>query len=130
MLSGSYVCVLASLLREAPTAHESLMWHCRAGVATATKAAIRFVLFHMGMTGSLVLKDRAVPQYKSFAVSAEVWPPRFRKVRPQAEASWRHSLQGSEARCLMSCLCVSWSWCLRGECIWPTPTLADGAGSR
>lgn len=100
--------------------HRLLMdrvWHCRAGVATATKAAIRFVLFHMGMTGSLVLKDRAVPQYKSFAVRAEDWPPRFCKVRPQAEASWRYSLQGCEACCLMSCLCVSWSWCLRGACI-------------
>jgi formamidopyrimidine-DNA glycosylase len=38
------------------------------------------VLFHFGMTGSLVVKDAFIPVYKSFDISSDQWPPRFTKL--------------------------------------------------
>ena len=37
------------------------------------------LLIHFGMTGSLVVSNEAIPQYKSFKVSEECWPPKFTK---------------------------------------------------
>jgi len=42
----------------------------------------RFVLFHMGMTGSLLFQHVAIPQYRSFALDASKgWPPKFCKAQ-------------------------------------------------
>ena len=38
------------------------------------------VLFHMGMTGSLVFRHKPLPQYKSFEIS-KTWPPKFCKAQ-------------------------------------------------
>jgi DNA-formamidopyrimidine glycosylase len=38
------------------------------------------VLFHFGMTGSFVIKDRPIPTYKSFKVESSAWPPKFTKI--------------------------------------------------
>ena len=39
------------------------------------------VLFHFGMTGSFVIRDHAIPTYKSFKiVTREEWPPKFTKL--------------------------------------------------
>ena len=39
----------------------------------------KFILFHFGMTGSLILKNRMIPTYKSFVISTN-WPPKFTKL--------------------------------------------------
>lgn len=39
----------------------------------------KFILFHFGMTGSFVLKDKNIPLYKSFTISSN-WPPKFTKL--------------------------------------------------
>lgn len=46
----------------------------------ATNPAVN-VLFHFGMTGSFVVRDRPIPSYKSFKVVNENdWPPKFTKL--------------------------------------------------
>ena len=37
------------------------------------------VLFHFGMTGSFVIQGEVIPQYKSFKIEKEAWPPRYCK---------------------------------------------------
>ena len=37
------------------------------------------LLFHFGMTGSLVFKGQSTPQYKTFKVS-DTWPPKYTKL--------------------------------------------------
>lgn len=39
----------------------------------------KFVLFHFGMTGSFILKNKTLPIYKSFTISSN-WPPKFTKL--------------------------------------------------
>lgn len=42
----------------------------------------RFVLFHMGMTGSLLFQHVAIPQYRSFSLdTSKGWPPKFCKAQ-------------------------------------------------
>lgn len=42
----------------------------------------RFVLFHMGMTGSLLFQHVAIPQYRSFSLDvSKGWPPKFCKAQ-------------------------------------------------
>ena len=43
------------------------------------KKRVQSLLIHFGMTGSLVWKDKIAPEYKSFSVDTEAWPPRFSK---------------------------------------------------
>lgn len=57
-----------------------------ASAASSTSSAPqddkRFVLFHMGMTGSLLFQHVAIPQYRSFALDASKgWPPKFCKAQ-------------------------------------------------
>jgi len=44
------------------------------------KKKVQSLLIHFGMTGSLVWKDKECPNYKSFSVDTEAWPPRFSKL--------------------------------------------------
>jgi formamidopyrimidine-DNA glycosylase len=39
-----------------------------------------YVLFHFGMTGSFVIKGRSLPEYKSFKITGETWPPKYTKL--------------------------------------------------
>ncbi|KAK9795225.1 hypothetical protein WJX73_005822 [Symbiochloris irregularis] len=39
------------------------------------------VMFHFGMTGSMVVKGVAAARYRSFVVDEEQWPPKFWKVQ-------------------------------------------------
>lgn len=38
------------------------------------------VLFHMGMTGSLLYRHTSIPQYRSFTLDASQWPPKHCKA--------------------------------------------------
>jgi DNA-formamidopyrimidine glycosylase len=48
-------------------------------VAGNGKNKVKSLLVHFGMTGSLVWKDKVIPDYKSFNIDKE-WPPRFAKL--------------------------------------------------
>lgn len=47
------------------------------------------VLFHFGMTGSLVFQGKPAPTYKNFSISVEEWPPKFTKIEFEFEGSVR-----------------------------------------
>jgi len=44
------------------------------------KKKVQSLLLHFGMTGSLVWKDKIVPEYKAFSVDKDTWPPKFSKL--------------------------------------------------
>lgn len=51
------------------------------GKTSLTSISELAVLFHFGMTGSFVIRDHAIPTYKSFKiVTREEWPPKFTKL--------------------------------------------------
>lgn len=59
----------------------------------------RFVLFHMGMTGSLVFQHVAIPQYRSFALDVtEGWPPKHCKAEFVFEESSKEGDRKNELR--------------------------------
>ena len=44
------------------------------------KKKVKSLLIHFGMTGSLVWKGKLIPEYKSFNIDKNSWPPRFSKL--------------------------------------------------
>jgi formamidopyrimidine-DNA glycosylase len=61
-----------------------------------------YVLFHFGMTGSFVIKGRSLPEYKSFKITSDSWPPKYTKLEIELRESFDGEAKRSKSRTISS----------------------------